>query len=192
MKLPHRRNFLHLAAGAASMPAMSQVAWAQAYPSRPVRIVAVFAAGWVEIDILARLVGQSLSERLGQPFVVENRPGGGSNIATESVVQGGAGRLYASDGRVGHINATLYEDLNFRVPPPDCPGCRVFRGSLSRWSIRRSGKNDPEFIAYAKAYPARSPWRRPAPGPRPHVAGELFNIMAGTDMVDVPYRGGRR
>ena len=86
MKLPHRRNFLHLAAGAASMPAMSQVAWAQAYPSRPVRIIVAAAAGGSN-DILARLVGQSLSERLGQPFVVENRPGGGGNIGTESVVR---------------------------------------------------------------------------------------------------------
>jgi len=191
MKLPHRRNFLHLAAGAASMPAMSQVAWAQAYPSRPVRIIVAAAAGGSN-DILARLVGQSLSERLGQPFVVENRPGGGGNIGTESVVRAppdGYTLLAVLTGNA--INTSLYDKLNFNLTSDIVPVAGIFRGSyvvVVNPSV--PAKTIPEFITYAKSYPGKINMASAGTGTGPHVAGELFNIMSGANMVHVPYRGG--
>jgi tripartite-type tricarboxylate transporter receptor subunit TctC len=190
MKLP-RRQFLHLAAGAASMPAMSQVAWAQAYPSRPVRIIVAAAAGGSN-DILARLVGQSLSERLGQPFVVENRPGGGGNIGTESVVrapQDGYTLLAVLTGNA--INTTLYDKLNFNLTRDIVPVAGIFRGSyvvVVNPSV--PAKTIPEFITYANSYPGKINMASAGTGTGPHVAGELFNIMSGANMVHVPYRGG--
>ena len=190
MKLP-RRKFLHLAAGAASMPAMSQVAWAQAYPSRPVRIIVAAAAGGSN-DILARLVGQSLSERLGQPFVVENRLGGGGNIGTESVVrapQDGYTLLAVLTGNA--INTTLYDKLNFNLTRDIVPVAGISRGSyvvVVNPSV--PAKTIPEFITYAKSYPGKINMASAGTGTGPHVAGELFNIMSGANMVHVPYRGG--
>ena len=157
MKLPHRRNFLHLAAGAASMPAMSQVAWAQAYPSRPVRIIVAAAAGGSN-DILARLVGQSLSERLGQPFVVENRPGGGWQYRHQVSRACASRRLYASCGPDwgNTINTTLYDKLNFNLTSDIVPVAGIFRGSyvvVVNPSV--PAKTIPEFITYAKSYPGQ-------------------------------------
>ena len=190
MKLP-RRQFLHLAAGAAALPAVSRIAWAQAYPSRPVRIVVAVAAGGSN-DILARLVGQSLSERLGQPFIVENRPGGGGNIGTEAVVRAppdGYTLLAVLTGNA--INTTLYDKLNFNLTRDIVPVAGIFRGSdvvVVNPSV--PAKTIPEFITYAKSYPGKINMASAGTGTGPHVAGELFNIMSGANMVHVPYRGG--
>jgi len=173
------------------MPAMSQVAWAQAYPSRPVRIIVAAAAGGSN-DILARLVGQSLSERLGQPFVVENRPGGGGNIGTESVVRAppdGYTLLAVLTGNA--INTSLYDKLNFNLTSDIVPVAGIFRGSyvvVVNPSV--PAKTIPEFITYAKSYPGKINMASAGTGTGPHVAGELFNIMSGANMVHVPYRGG--
>ena len=190
MKLP-RRRFLHLAAGAAALPAVSQTAKAQAYPSRPVYIVVGFAAGGPN-DISARLMGQWLSERLSQQFVVENRPGAGSNIATEAVVRA------APDGYTlllvpapAAINATLYSKLNFNfirdIAPVagivSVPEVIVVNPSVPAATL-------PEFIAYAKANAGKINLATAGNGSVPHVAGELFKFMAGVDLVRVGYRGG--
>ena len=167
MKLPHRRNFLHLAAGAAFMPAMSQVAWAQAYPSRPVRIIVAAAAGGSN-DILARLVGQSLSERLGQPFVVENRPGGGGNIGTESVVRAppdGYTLLAVLTGNA--INTTLYDKLNFNLTRDIVPVAGIFRGSYVVVVHQFRPRPSQSLSPTQSPIRARSTWRRPAPEPGP-------------------------
>ena len=191
MKLPRRRQFLHLAAGAAALPAVSRMAWAQAYPSRPVRIIVAAAAGGSN-DILARLVGQSLSERLGQPFVVENRPGAGGNIGTESVVRAppdGYTLLAVLTGNA--INTTLYDKLNFNLTRDIVPVAGIFRGSyvvVVNPSV--PAKTIQEFITYAKSYPGKINMASAGTGTGPHVAGELFNIMSGANMVHVPYRGG--
>ena len=163
-----RRKFLHLAAGAASLPATWRFTWAQAYPSRPVRIVAAFAAGG-GVDITARLIGQWLSDRLGQSFVTENRPGAGGNIGTEQVVNA------APDGYTlllatvpNAVNATLYEKLNFNFIRDIAPVGGIIRVPmviLMNPSV--PAKTVPEFIAYAKANPERSTWHRPAPEARP-------------------------
>ena len=161
MKRPHRRQFLHLAAGAASLPAVSRIAWAQAYPSRPVRIVVPFAPGGT-FDIMARLIGQWLTEKLGQPFVIENRAGAGGNIGTELVVRAPAdGYTLLLVGAANAISATLYEKLNFNfirdiVPVAGIarvPEVMVVNPSLPATTVR-------ELIAYAKANPNSSPWRR--------------------------------
>jgi tripartite-type tricarboxylate transporter receptor subunit TctC len=167
MKLPHRRQFLHLAAGAAALPALPRVVRAQAYPTRPVRIVVGFAAGG-GIDIIARLMGQWLSERLGQSFLIENRPGGGSNIATEAVVRAapdGYTLLLAFSSNA--INATLYEKLNFIFIRDIAPVAGVLRGPyvlVVNPSVPT--KSVPEFIAYAKAIRGKSAWRQAASGRR--------------------------
>ena len=189
MTLP-RRQFLHLAAGAAALPAVSRFAWAQTYPSRPVRMIVGFAAGGAT-DILARLIGQWLSERLGQPFVIENRPGAGSNIATEAVVRAPPdGYTLLLVGSPNAINATLYDKLNFNFIRDIAPVASIIRGALVM-VVHPSvpAKTVPEFIAYAKANPGKINMASGGIGGITHIAGELFKMMAGVDMVHVPYRG---
>jgi tripartite-type tricarboxylate transporter receptor subunit TctC len=190
MKLP-RRNFLHLAAGAAALPSMSCFAWAQAYPSRPVRIVAPTAPGGAP-DILARLIGPWLSGRLGQQFVVENRPGGGSNIGTEAVVRAPPdGYTLLLVSTTNAINATLYDKLNFNFIRDIAPVAGII--SLPLVMVVNPSvpaKTVPEFIAYARANSGKINLGSPGIGTPPHVAGELFKMMAGVDLVHVPYRGG--
>jgi tripartite-type tricarboxylate transporter receptor subunit TctC len=189
MKLP-RRNFLHLAAGAAALPALSRIAWAQAYPTRPVRIVVGFPPGG-GADITARLFGQWLSERLGQPFIIENRPGAGSNTATEAVVRAPAdGYTLLIVGTFNAFNATLYDKLNFNfirdIAPIAgiivVPNVMVVHPSFPAKTIL-------EFIAYSKSNPGKVNMGSGTPGAAMHMSGELFKIMAGIDMVHVFYRG---
>ena len=163
MKLPHRRQFLHLALGAAALPTLSRVALAQAYPSRPVRIIVGFAAGGTG-DIIARLMGQWLSERLGQPFIIENRPGGGTNIATEAVVRAPAdGYTLLSVGSTQAINATLYNKLNFHFIRDITPVAGIVVGpNVMVVNPSVPATTVSEFIAYAKANAASSTWRRAA------------------------------
>jgi tripartite-type tricarboxylate transporter receptor subunit TctC len=190
MKLP-RRQFLHLAVGAATLPALSRIARAQAYPTRPVRIVVPFTAGSLS-DILARPIGQWLSERLGQPFIIENRPGAGGNIGTEAVVKAAPdGHTLLVIASSNAINATLYEKLNFNFIHDIAPVATIIRQPmvmLVNPSIPT--KTVPEFVAYAKTNPRKISMASAGNGTAPHVAGELFNMMAGVDMVHVPYRGG--
>ena len=190
MKLP-RRKFLHLAAGAAALPAVSRIARAQAYPSRPVRIVVGFPAGGTS-DIIARLMGQWLSERLGRPFIVENRPGAGGNVGTEAVVRATAdGYTLLQVGGQDAVNATLYQNLNFNfirdmapvIGIMRVPGALVVNPSVPVATV-------PEFIAYAKANPGKINFASSGNGSlAAHLAGELFKMMAGVNMVHVPYRG---
>jgi tripartite-type tricarboxylate transporter receptor subunit TctC len=190
MKLP-RRRFLQLAAGAAALPAVSHVARAQAYPSRPVRIIVGFTAGSAS-DIGARLIGQWLSDHLGQQFVVENRPGGGSNIATEATMKAppdGHTLLLATSANA--INATLYDKLNFDFISDNTPVAGLIRfPNVVVVNPSVPTKTVIEFIAYAKTNPGKINMASPGNGTPPHVAGELFKMMAGIDMVHVPYRGG--
>jgi tripartite-type tricarboxylate transporter receptor subunit TctC len=189
MKLP-RRNFLHLAAGAAALPAMSCFAWAQAYPTRPVRLLVGFSAGG-NADTIARPMGQWLSERLGQPFVIENRPGAGTNIATEAVVRAPAdGYTLLMVGPTQAINATLYEKLNFNF----IRDIALVAGIISTANaliVNPSvpAKTVPDFIAYAKANPRKVNMASGGTGAPSHIAGELFKMMTGIDMLHVPYRG---
>jgi tripartite-type tricarboxylate transporter receptor subunit TctC len=189
MGLP-RRQFLRLAAGAAAIPAGWRIARAQGYPSRPVRIVVGFAAGGPN-DILARLMGQWLSERLGQPFVVENRPGAGSNIATEAVVRAPAdGYTILLAGTTSAINATLYDKLNFNFMHDIAPVAGIMRvPNVMEVNPSVPVKTVPEFIAYAKANPGKISMASSGNGAPSHVAGELFKVMAGVNLVHVPYRG---
>jgi tripartite-type tricarboxylate transporter receptor subunit TctC len=189
MKLP-RRQFLHLAAGAAVVPAVSRIAWAQTYPTRPVHIIVGFAAGG-PLDIAARLVGQWLSERLGQQFIVENRPGAGSNIATEVVVNARPdGYTLLMIGSSNMINATLYNKLSYNFIRDIAPVASVASVPLVM-QIHPSvpAKTVPEFIVYAKANPGKISMASAGIGNATHVAGELFNMMTGVNMVHVPYRG---
>jgi len=186
----NRRQFLHLAAGAAALPAVSRVAWAQAYPTRPVRIIVGFGAGG-GVDITARLIGERLSERLGQSFVTENRTGASGNIGTEAVVNA------APDGYTlllatipNAVNATLYEKLNFNFIRDIAPVggiIRVPQVILVHPSV--PAKTIPEFIAYAKANPDKVNMGSAGSGSAPHLAGALFSFLAGIKMVHVPYRG---
>jgi tripartite-type tricarboxylate transporter receptor subunit TctC len=190
MKLP-RRNFLRLAAGAAALPALAHIARAETYPSRPVRIVVGLAPGGAN-DIVARLMGQWLSERLGQPFVIENRPGAGTNIATEMVVRAPPdGYTLLFVGPASAINATLYERLNFNFIRDIALVASIATNPLVM-EVHPSvaAKTVPEFIAYAKANPGKINMASPGIGTTPHLAGELFKMRAGVDMVHVPYRGG--
>jgi tripartite-type tricarboxylate transporter receptor subunit TctC len=189
MKLP-RRQFLHLAAGAAALPAVSRMASAQAYPSRPVRIIVGQAAGSGS-DIAARLLGQRLSERLGQPFVVENRPGAGGNIATEAVVNAPSdGHTLLLANLADAINATLYDKLSFVFLRDIAPVAGIFRvPQVMVVHPLVPAKTVPEFIAYAKANPGKVNMASAGIGSVHHVAGELFKFMTGIDMVHVPYRG---
>jgi tripartite-type tricarboxylate transporter receptor subunit TctC len=189
MKLP-RRQFLHLAAGAAASPALPRIAQAQTYPTRPVRLIVGYPPGGSN-DILARLMGQWLSERLGQPFVLENRPGAGSNIGTEAVVRAlpdGYTLLLCAPANV--INATLYENLNFNFIRDITPVASISRTSqVMEVNPTFPAKTVPEFIAYAKANPGKVNMASSGNGGAPHLAGELFKMMAGVNMLHVPYRG---
>jgi tripartite-type tricarboxylate transporter receptor subunit TctC len=189
MKLA-RRKLLHLAAAAVALPAVSRIATAQTYPTRPVRLIVPFAAGGTT-DLLARLIGQSLSERLGQQFIVENRPGGGTNIATEAVVRAAPdGYTILLVGPPAAINATLYEKLNFNFIRDIAPVSGVARVP-NVMTVNRSvpAHTVPEFIAYGKANPNKINMASGGVGDPGHVAGELFQMMAGVKMVHVPYRG---
>jgi tripartite-type tricarboxylate transporter receptor subunit TctC len=189
MKLP-RRKFLHLAAVAAALPAVSEIGWGQTYPARPVRIIVGFAAGGTQ-DIVARLIGQSLSERLGQQFIVENRPGANSNLAIEAVVRAPAdGNTLGVVGIANVLNATLYDRLSFDL-----------RGDLAMVAGLNSSplvlevhpalqvNNVPEFIAYAKANPGKITMASYGAGSISHVAAELFKTATGINTLHVPYRG---
>ena len=190
MKFP-RRRFLHLAASAAAVPTVSRIARAQSYPTRPVRLIIGVAPGSAP-DILGRLLAQWLSERLGQPFIVENRPGGGGNIATDTVVKAPAdGYTLLLVTIQGAVNATLYEKLNYNFIRDIAPVASISRETLVlEVTPSFPAKTVLEFIAYAKANPGKLSMATPGSGSTPHVAGELFKMMAGVDMVHVPYRGG--
>jgi tripartite-type tricarboxylate transporter receptor subunit TctC len=190
MKLP-RRNFLHLAAGAAALPAASRIARAQTYPTRPVRLIVPIAPAGAS-DITARLIGQWLSERLGQQFVIDNRPGGGGNIGTEGVVHAPAdGYTLLMAVSFNASNATFYDKLNFNFIRDIAPVAGVFRGPyVMVVNPSVPTKSVPEFIAYAKANPHKLNMASAGTGTASHVAGELFKMMAGVDLVHVPYRGG--
>jgi tripartite-type tricarboxylate transporter receptor subunit TctC len=190
MKLP-RRRFLYLAASAATIPVMSRTGWAQSYPSRPARIVVGFAAG-SSPDITARLMGHWLSERLGQPFIIDNKPGAGTNIGTEAVVRAppdGHTLLWATTPNA--INATFYDRLKFNFIEEITPVAAVIRlPNVMLMSPSVPAKTVPEFIAYAKANPDKINMASAVVGGVDHVAGELFKMMSGISMVHVPYRGG--
>ena len=191
MKLPHRRRFLHLAAGVAALPAMSRVAWARAYPAKPVRIVVGFAAGG-GADTSARILGQWLTERLGQQFIVEDRPGAGSNIATEAVVRAPPDGYTLLEVTVANaIGATLYDKLSFNFIRDIAPVAAISRGALVM-VVNPSfpARTVREFIAYAKTNPGKINMATSGSGTGPQIAGELFRMMAGIEMTQVPYRGG--
>jgi tripartite-type tricarboxylate transporter receptor subunit TctC len=188
-----RRRFLNLAVGAAALPAVSPIARAQAYPTRPVRIVVSFPPGG-PMDICGRLMGQWLSDRLGQQFVIENRPGAGTNIGTEMVVHAPAdGYTLLMVGPSAAINATLYDSLNFNFIRDIAPVAGVIR-EPAMIAINPSvpAKNLPDFITYAKANPGKINMASTGIGSVSHVIGELFKTMAGVDMLHVPYRGNPR
>src|SRR6267142_367657 len=191
MKLPHRRQFLHLAAGAAALPTFSRIARAQAYPTRPVRIVLGFPPGGA-YDTIARPMGQWLSERLGQPFIIENRPGAGSNLATEAVARAPAdGHTLLMIGPTQVMNISLYERLNFDFLHDISPVGGVTLTSLVM-VVNPSvpAKTAAAFIAYAKANPGKINMASSGNGTINHIAGELLKMMTGINMVHVPYRGG--
>ena len=189
MKLP-RRTFLHLAAGAAALPALSRIAAAQPYPARPVRIMVGAAAGG-GADIISRLIGQQLAAQLGQQFIIENRPGAGTNIATEAVVRA------APDGYTllmvtasNAINASLYDTLNFNFILDLAPVAGITRvPNVMEVNLSIPVRTVPEFIAYAKANRGRVSYASGGNGTTQHVSGELFKMMTGIDMQHIPYRG---
>jgi tripartite-type tricarboxylate transporter receptor subunit TctC len=185
-----RRQFLHLAAGAAALPALPRVARAQAYPTRPVRLVVGFPAGG-GADIVARLIGQWLSERLGQPFVVENRPGAASNLAAQAVVRAPPdGYTLFLVTSVNALNATLYENLNFNFISDIAPVASISRvPNVMVVHPSFPAKTVPEFIAYAKANPGKINMASAGNGESGHVFSELFKMMARVELVHVPYRG---
>ena len=189
MSLP-RRHFLRLAAGAAALPALPRMARAQGYPTRPVRILVGFAAGGPN-DLVARLMGQWLSERLGQPFIVENRPGAATNIATEAAVRAPAdGYTLLLLGSTGAVNATLYDNLNFNLIRDTVPVASIIRApSVLEVNQSVPAKTLPEFVAYAKANPGKLNMASGGVGTPSQVFGELFKIMTGVNLVHVPYRG---
>jgi tripartite-type tricarboxylate transporter receptor subunit TctC len=185
-----RRLFLHLAAGAAALPCASRIAWAQIYPSRPVRIIVGYAPGG-GTDLVARLIAQALSERLGVQFVVENRPGAGTNIATEAVVkQPPDGYTLLLVNAANAVNATLYEKLNFDFIRDIAPVAGIVRVS-NVLEVHPSvpARTVPEFIAYAKANPGKVNMGSGGSGVASHMSGELFKMMAGVNLTHVPYRG---
>ncbi|MBA2397804.1 MAG: tripartite tricarboxylate transporter substrate binding protein [Bradyrhizobium sp.] len=190
MKFP-RRTFLYLAVGAAALPAVSRIARAQAYPSRPVRIIVGFPAGGAT-DIQARLMGQWLSDRLGQQFIIENRAGASGNIGTEAVAKAPADGYTLLQIVTPHaINAALYTNLNFDfirdIAPVIC-AARLAYVVVVHPAV--PAKTSPEFIAYAKANPGKINYGSAGPGTPQNIACELFKMMAGVNLVHVPYRGG--
>jgi tripartite-type tricarboxylate transporter receptor subunit TctC len=189
MKLP-RRQFLHLATGAAALSGISRIARAQAYPSRPVRIIVGFTAGG-NFDLTARLISQWLSQRLGQQFIVENRPGASTNIATEAVVRAPAdGYTLLLGGAVNAINATFYERLNFDLIRDIAPVASLIRfPNVIDLNPSFPAKTIPEFIAYAKANPGKVNMASSGKGTSQHLSGELFKMMTGVNLIHVPYRG---
>src|SRR6266481_4480606 len=191
VKLLHRRQFLHLAAGAAAIPAVSRIARAQAYPTRPVRIIVPFPAGGAT-DIAARLIGQWLSERLGQQFIIENRAGAGGNIGVEAVVKAAPdGYTLLQISTPNGLNAALYPNLNFNFVRDIAPVIGAMRTSYAM-VVHPSvpAATVPEFIAYAKANPGRINMASAGNGTPQHIFGELFKMMAGVNLTHVPYRGG--
>jgi tripartite-type tricarboxylate transporter receptor subunit TctC len=191
MKLPDRRQCLRLAAGATAMPVVSRFAWAQSYPARPVRIIVPFAAGAVN-DITARLIGQWLTERIGQQFLIENRPGGGGNIGIEAVVRAPAdGYTLLVVGTTAAINATLFEKLNYNFIRDVAPVASIVRvPHVMQVNPSVPVTTVPEFIAYAKANPGKISMGSGGNGSPAHVIGEHFKMMTGVNLVHVPYRGG--
>jgi tripartite-type tricarboxylate transporter receptor subunit TctC len=190
MKLP-RRQFLHLAAGAGALPAVSRIARAQTYPSRPVRLIAGFPPGGV-LDLFARLIGQWLSERLGQPFIVENRAGAGGNLAAEAVVKAPPdGYTLLQIGAHNAWNVALYDNLSFNFIRDIAPVASIYRGP-GVLVVHPSflAKSVPELIAHVKANPGKINLASGGVGSAQHVYGELFKMMTGVDMLHVPYRGG--
>ena len=190
MKLP-RRHFLHLAASAAALPALPRIASAQTYPTRPVRVLVGFAPAGAN-DICARLMGQWLSERLGQQFIIENRPGAGSNVATEAVVRAPAdGYTLLQVGPPAAINATLYDKLNFNFLRDIAPVAGIMRvPNVLVVNAEVPAKTVPELIAYAGANPGKILMATGGNGTTPHIFGALFNMMAGVNLIPVAYRGG--
>jgi tripartite-type tricarboxylate transporter receptor subunit TctC len=186
-----RRRFLSLAAGVVAMPTVSHLAWSQAYPTQPVRIVVGFGPGGAS-DILARLIGQWLSERLHQPFIIENRPGAGSNIGTEAVVRAQAdGHTLLLISSTNVMNIALYERLSFDFIRDIAPVASIaFNPGVMEVNPAFPAKTVPEFITYAKANPGKLTMATSGSGSPPHIWGELFKIMAGVDLTPVPYRGG--
>ena len=189
MKLP-RRKFLRMAAAAAIAPALPSAAWAQTYPARPVRLIVPFAPGGGS-DIFARLIGQWLSERLGQPFIIDNRPGAGSNIGTEAVVNAHPdGYTLLLVNAANAINATLYDRLNFNFARDIVPVAGLIRvPNVVVVNPSVPAKTISELIAYTKANPDKINMGSAGTGSTPHVAGELFKMMTGARMAHVPYRG---
>ena len=190
MKLP-RRKFLHLATSAAALPVISRMSWAQSYPTQAVRLIVPFAAGAVN-DITARLIGRWLSERLGQPFIIENRPGGGANIGIEAVVRAPAdGYTLLVIGTTAAINATLFEKLNYNFIRDIAPVASIIRvPHVMQVNPSLPVTTVPEFIAYAKANPGKISMGSGGNGSPAHVIGEHFKMMTGVNLVHVPYRGG--
>jgi tripartite-type tricarboxylate transporter receptor subunit TctC len=189
MKLP-RRKFLHLLAGTAAFPAVTRIARAQAYPTRPMRWIVPFPPGGAA-DITARIVGQWLSERLGQQFIIENRPGAGTNIGTEAVAKASPdGYTLLLVSVANTVNATLYEKLNFNFIRDIAPIAGLIRGPLV-FELHPSvpAATIPEFIAYAKANPGKINMASAGNGTPGHLAGEMFKLSTGIDMIHVPYRG---
>jgi len=186
-----RRQFLTLATAVAAAPAMTGGAWAQDYPTRPVRLIVPFAPGGAA-DITGRVIGQWLQDRLGQPFIIENRPGGGTNIGTEAVATAapdGYTLLVANAGNA--INATMYRKLNFNFIRDLVPIAGVVRAPHVLFVAPTfPPKTVPELIAYAKANPGKLNFASAGTGTANHIAGEMFKMLAGIDMVHVPYRGG--
>jgi len=191
MKPLHRRKFLRLAAGAVALPSVPRIARAQAYPTRPVRMIVSFAPAGTT-DIVARLVGRWLSEHLGQQFVIENRPGANGNIGTEAVVRAPPDgyTLLMADASLA-INAILYDKLNFNLVRDTAPVAGVVRAPLIL-VVHPSvpARTIPEFIAHAKSNPAKINYGSAGIGSTLHVTGELFKITTGVDLFHVPYRGG--
>ena len=186
-----RRRFLSLAAGAAALPSVSRFAWSQAYPTRPVRIVVGFAAGGIA-DVFARLTAQLLTERTGQQFVVENRTGAGSNLAIEAVAKSQPdGYTLALISLPNAINETLFKNIKFNFITDIAPVASLYRNSPSVMVVNPlfPAKTIPEFITYARANPGKINMAHSGVGSAPHISGELFKMMAGVDLVGVPYRG---